>query len=546
MVSVEVIQGPDKGRAYPVPGTEAVIGRQSENLPLTDGTVSRQHARLSQRDSNWYIEDLGSVNGTYLNGVRVNRPVRLHLGDQIRCGTTLLVFGTGGVGNVAPPLDINENGQFIEAAIMATLPANDDSVIIPTPEAGAAAIDNLRILYNLTTTLSSIFNLDHLVRRTLEAVVEVVPADRGFILLVGPEGQLVPKASVDRTEARNGRAPADNMPISRTIINEVMAKHIGVISSNAMRDKRFSSGKSVHDYGIRSALCVPIKGRSKILGVIHLDSSMADRTYSTEQLRLLTAIGLQTGLAIENVRLYEAAVRGERLAAMGETVAVLSHHIKNILQALGGGVDVVEMALQKNDLGRVKSSWPLVRRSLDRVNAVILNMLAFSKPRQPLLETINVNHIVQECMDLIGPQADERGVAIINDLGDLPPIPADAAGLNQAVMNLLANAIDAVKDKTGAITVSTEFDPLLRNVILKVVDNGIGIEPDQLPHIFEPFHSSKGQKGTGLGLAVTKKVVEEHGGRIAVQSSPNAGTTFTVTLAMHPGALRSSAETLSS
>ena len=85
MVSVEVIQGPDKGRAYPVPGTEAVIGRQSESLPLSDGTVSRQHARLSQRESAWYIEDLGSVNGTYLNEKRLkaNHAAEMVIGDVV-------------------------------------------------------------------------------------------------------------------------------------------------------------------------------------------------------------------------------------------------------------------------------------------------------------------------------------------------------------------------------------------------------------------------------------------------------------------------------
>ena len=132
-------------------------------------------------------------------------------------------------------------------------------------------------------------------------------------------------------------SPDKRIPISRTIINEVIARQVGVLSSNAMSDKRFTSGKSVHDYGIRSAICVPIKGREKILGVIHVDCSVSDQTYSTEQLRLLTAIGYQTGLAVENVWLYESAVQSERLAATGETVAFLSHHIKNILQAMVGG-----------------------------------------------------------------------------------------------------------------------------------------------------------------------------------------------------------------
>jgi hypothetical protein len=137
--------------------------------------------------------------------------------------------------------------------------------------------------------------------------------------------------------------PQDQVPVSRTIINEVVTKQVGVLSSNAMSDKRFTSGKSVHNFGIRSAVCVPIKGRERILGVIHVDSSVSENTYTTEQLRLLTAIGYQAGLAIDNVVLHEAAVQSERLAAVGETAAFLSHHVKNLLQALQGGIDLVEV-----------------------------------------------------------------------------------------------------------------------------------------------------------------------------------------------------------
>ena len=536
MPSIEVIQGPDKGRTFEITGNEALIGRQSETAPLNDGTVSRLHARLSQRGKAWVIEDIGSVNGTFLNGTRVTKATRIHQGDQIRCGTTLLVYGGAPAG--APPLDIDTNGNFLDASIMATVPANDDSVIIPTPEAGAEAIDTLRVLYNLTSEIGSIFNVDQLAARTLDVIFDTVHADRGFVLSFGEDGELI-------TLASRGREGADSrqIPISRTIINEVASKQVGVLSSNAMRDKRFSSGKSVHDYGIRSAICVPIKGREKTLGVIHVDSSVSEVTYSTEQLRLLTAVGYQTGLAIENVRLYEAAIKSERLAAVGETLAALSHHIKNILQGLGGGTDVVERALDQGDLERARKSWPIVRRSYDRINGVILNMLAYSKPRQTILEPVAVNHVVEECVALVTPQADEKAVAIITDLPDVPILSADPGGLHQAVLNLLNNALDAVAPQTGAISVSTGYDSLQREIAIRVADNGVGIPPSERDRIFEAFHTTKGQKGTGLGLAVAKKVVRDHGGRITVDSTPGHGATFTIVLPLHQPAPKTAADT---
>jgi GAF domain-containing protein len=186
----------------------------------------------------------------------------------------------------------------------------------------------------------------------MDLVFEHVKADRGIMLMVDDKtGELVPQVvrTRDEPDVKESKE-SQKIHASRTIINHVMASGEGVLSSNAMADKLFSKSKSVHDMGIRSALCVPIKSRrldarggDEIVGVIYIDSSVKNYTYSTDQLRLLTAIGLQAGMAIQNAKLYQQGLAAERLAAIGETTAALSHSIKNILQALRGGADVVVM-----------------------------------------------------------------------------------------------------------------------------------------------------------------------------------------------------------
>jgi signal transduction histidine kinase len=523
VASIQVIQGPDKGRSYELTDRQQLIGRLETDVELSDGTISRKHARIAAENGAWTLEDLGSANGTFLNGQRLKSRAELHRGDQIRCGNTLLVFGGDRPGQ--GQVDVDEEGNLVDAAIVATVPSNEDSVVIPTPEAGAEAIGTLRILYDLISEISAIFNVDQLLERVLDKVFDVLKPDRGYVLLIDEAGKLTLKCSRTGDGAEDGRAP-----ISRTIINEIISNEVGVLSSNAMADKRFAAGKSVHNFGIRSTICAPIKGRERVLGVIHVDSSVSDKTYSTEQLRLLTAIGYQAGLAIENVRLHESAVQSERLAAVGETVAFLSHHIKNLLQALSAGIDVVEMGLAKDNLDRAKNAWPLVERNLGRINDLILNMLQFSKTREPLLEHVNVNFVLTECMDLLTPKADERDVAIMNELDDVPPIAADSSGLHQAFLNLMHNALDAVGDATGVLTVRSRYDSASRCVIVQVIDNGSGIEPGELERIFTPFWSNKGQKGTGLGLAVAQKVIREHRGEIDLDSTPGEGTIFTITL----------------
>ena len=528
MASLLVIRGPDKGQTYKLTEGENVIGRQSEQVELNDGTISRVHARIVYANRRWFLEDLGSANGTWLNSAKIAKSTALKRDDRIRVGSSVLSFQPARqkLGKTLPALDVDEQGRLVDAAIVATIPSTEDSIVIPTPEAGARAIDNLKVLYQLIAEAGTLLNIDDLLQHTLDRVVQVLKADRGYVMLVNDQGRLAVKAS--HLPVKKGKD--HKAPISRTIINTVVTQQVGVLCTNAMTDKRFAAGKSVHELGIRSAICVPIKGRDRILGIIHIDCNVSEQTYSTEQLRLMTAIGVQTGLAVENVRLHHEAVQRERLAAVGETTAFLSHHIKNILQALSAGIDIVELGLTRQDLARARSAWPIVQRNIARINELILNMLTFSKNRQPLLEFVDINGVLGECVELGTPRADERSVALLSDLGELPVIPADTAGLHQAFLNLINNAMDAVSDNTGIVTVTSRYDAPSQNVIVCVVDNGSGIPAHQLERIFNPFFSGKGQKGTGLGLAVAKKIFQEHHGRIDVSSKVSQGTTFTITL----------------
>ena len=531
MPSLQILQGPDKGHTFQVTHTPALIGRNSPDLPLTDNTVSRRHAQLIKRNTRWSINDLNSANGTYVNGVKVSSPLELKQGDQIRCGTTLIVFdgapASGIPGEPAGSLHIDADGNIIESSIMQTVPSMEDSVILAGPET-SSAIGNLRLLYDLSAAVSSIFDQKQLLEKIMDIIFAALPADRGFILLYEDHDhqELHPQVVRYRSDEHTGQ-----IAVSWSIVNHVLKNNEGVISSNAMRDPRFAKGKSVHDYGIRSALCVPIKAREQTLGVLYVDTTVATHTYAAEQLRLLTAIGLHTGLAIENARLYQAGVKAERLAAAGETVAYLSHGIKNILQSLQSAGDTVQLGLQRGRLNTAKKGWSILQRNLTKIQNLVLNMLAFSKIRKPSLEMTQLNQLVSETIEMTTGQADEKHVALLADLDEnLPSIPLDPDGIQQILLNLVLNALDTVLPGTGIITIKTAYDHEKQCVTLAVSDNGLGIDPDQLNQIFNAFTSNKGQGGTGLGLAVVRKIVEEHSGHVDVASRPGEDTTFTIQL----------------
>jgi len=564
VLTLIVLQGPDKGRRFELPDAPAVVGRESRQLPLSDNAVSRRHCELLPDGGEWIIRDLGSANGTYINGIRVAGPHPLKAGDQIRVGRTLMVFGAQpGVsrtssGNVK--LAGEESGM--DSAIMATIPSSEDSMVLAVPEPAAAAMSNLRILYRLGATLGSNFDVDQVLEVVMDLVFEHVKADKGIAFLLDPQKEeLIPKIVRQREEAEARKAEDALIPVegggaekihaSRTIINHVLKTGEGVLSSNAMADRRFSKGKSVQNLGIRSALCVPIKARrmdgkagEEILGVIYVDSSVRNYTYAPDQLRLLTAIGLQAGLAIQNAKLYKAALQGERMAAVGETTAALSHSIKNILQALRGGADVVEMGLKAGNLQQIGKGWGIVDRNLEKIYNLTMNLLAYSRPREPRLEQVNPRRIIDDCVELIASPASEKGVMVVADVADdVPAAPMDPDGIHQVLMNLLSNALDAVESGNGLVRVVCRYDPQDRQILIDVIDNGTGIPPSMMKHMFELFHSTKGNRGTGLGLAVARKIVEEHEGSISVQSKPGEGTTFTVRLPVYHANLQDPSHT---
>lgn len=536
MATLLVLQGPDKGRTFRTLNESAILGRQADQIPLTDRTVSRQHAELCPDNGSWILRDLKSANGTYVNGIRVREPVRLKHGDQIKIGTTLIVYsGDQSVSGMRPPvardmIDLDVSSANMDSAILASV-GTEDSVIIAGPEIHQAA-RAWKVMSELTAAIGAIIDPDQLLERVMDVIIEELPVDRGFILLYdNTGGELIPKV-VRYRQALPSRT--QKITTSRRIIQHVVERREAVLCTNAMTDRRFSSDAgqdSIHDFGLHSVLCAPIMARDLLMGVIHIDSAAASHTYTQEQLRLMNVIGQVTGMAIQNARLVQQQMQTARLAATGETVAYLSHYIKNILQGIQSGADLVDGGLTKQNLGGVRQGWGIVQRNLDRILQLTMNMLAFSKRREPKLAPNNLNRIIADAVSLVQKKADERQVMLLTDLEEpFPPMPLDAAGIHQATLNIISNAIDAVKPGTGVVNVRSHFSPEEGIADIVVTDNGSGIEREKIEEIFEPFKSGKGQGGTGLGLAVARKIIREHHGRIVVDSAVNEGTTFRIRL----------------
>jgi signal transduction histidine kinase len=195
------------------------------------------------------------------------------------------------------------------------------------------------------------------------------------------------------------------------------------------------------------------------------------------------------------------------------------------------------MGLKKDDLKIARGGWGILKRNLDRIMNLSLNMLAYSRQRTLEVELTKVGPLLEECAELLHDLCQARQVALLVDADpEMPPIPMDPHLMHQALMNLMTNAVDAVEPKRGAVTVRASYHPASRHhgsrpeAAISIIDNGPGIPPDKHEVIFEPFFTTKGLRGTGLGLAVTRRIVEEHGGRIVIESDTGKGSVFKVIL----------------
>lgn len=536
--TLNVLQGPNKGQRFETPVEAVILGRTSGQIQLNDHAISRRHAEIRPVNGHWILEDLGSSNGTFVNGQRIHEPTRLNHGDQIKIGGSLLVFSgeDAGEGFNTPLLardqvDLELAGAGFDSSILSSVSASDESLILAAPEA-ADAVHAWNMVCRIAEMIGEVLTVDDLLRQVADMIFDHFSVDRLLVLTQDSDsGEMVPQVIRDRTS--NGSNPGA-MSASRTIVRRVLETREGVLCANAMTDERFpdkTKDGSIFRLELRSVICVPIGTHDEVLGVIHLDSSMSHHVYTHEQLRLITAIGRMTGMAIENIRLLRERMKTERLAAIGETAAYLSHHIRNILQGLRSGSDVLEQGLKRNNIASVAIAWPMIQRNLDRIFQLTTNMLTFSKDRRPNIEMAQLNTVIRDAVNLMQGPADAKSVMLLTDLpDDLPAVPIDVEGMHLVIVNLVSNAVAAVPQEHGRIVVGAAYHELDGEVVLSVEDNGPGIPPERRDAVFEAFNSTKGHGGTGLGLAAAKKVVAEMGGRIKIAGSPDRGTIFKVHL----------------
>lgn len=543
MPSLFVIQGRDQGKRFELGQGPASVGRDAANtIQLHDTEVSRHHAEFRREGEVVHVVDLNSSNGTFINSQQVTQQ-ELRSGDRVQVGKTLMIFTAtedhqvqdpnGAIDIVTSPLEAG--GSRIVKSVSQEQSSRMFHLADPAADPWLArARSNLQVMYRTALAVSHTLDIDQLLARIMELIFEWVEADRGVVMLVSQEtGELEPAVR----RYRKDEASTERMEISRTILDYVQTKNEGVLTSDARDDDRWEPGGSIVRMGVREAICVPMQGRYGVVGVIYIDTytppgrilhAGAANRFSEDHLKLMVAIGHQAALAVEDTSYYSAMVQAERLAAMGQTIAMLSHHIKNILQGIRGGSYLIEEGLKSDTPDVVRKGWTIVEKNQEKISNLVMDMLSFSKEREPEMVAATLNDVVSDVVELMQSRAHDLGVTLEWEPADtIPQLMFDPEALHRAILNVVTNAIDASGDvESPLVKVTTGMSPDEKYTFVAVEDNGEGIAEDDVNRIFSVFESRKGARGTGLGLPVSQKILQEHNGDIQVTSQLGVGSRF--------------------
>src|SRR6266581_7729813 len=405
--------------------------------------------------------------------------------------------------------------------------------------------DVAEVLARLARELTSTLEVEPIAKLLARGAADLVNARAAGVFLLEPE------AGALRALATHG-ADADIMQelvfkAGEGAVGRAVAERRIVTSADILTDPAIQLSAWVRERirasGYRAVIGVPLVTHERVIGALGLGADPGS-TFSREELQTLEALADQAALAFENARLYASArdslvrlretqaqlVQAAKMSALGQLVSGVAHELNNPLSVIIG---YSQLLLAREVPAPLRRPVELMASQADRMAKIVKNLLLFARQRPAERTTVNINEVLEQTLALRLNQLTVSGIAVEKKLArGLPSVMADPHQLEQVFLNLLLNAEQAMLEgKTGGrIILNTTVSRDGRMVHAEVIDDGPGIPQEALPHVFEPFFSTKPVgSGTGLGLSVSYGIVEEHGGHLVVESRP-ARTVFRLEL----------------
>lgn len=293
-------------------------------------------------------------------------------------------------------------------------------------------------------------------------------------------------------------------------------------------------------------ILTPLRKAETTIGIIALTKAAGDKDLSQEDLKLLAILGIQTAISLENLTLLiqtkksykelrslqDQLIGLEKMATQGKLSAEIGHELNNFLTVIMGNFQILSMKVKKGESDSLNKQLDTIATSLEKVKRFAQGLLDFSSLKAEKVEC-DINDVIEKTLTFIKPQNTFKNISFLSDLrSDLPHLVVDPGQIQQVLYNLLNNAADAMgkrKGEGGTVTVRTDYHDTKRLVEILVGDTGKGMSNEELKTIFDAGFTTK-QSGHGMGLSICKKIIDNHGGTISVESELNKGTTFRIKL----------------
>jgi signal transduction histidine kinase/pSer/pThr/pTyr-binding forkhead associated (FHA) protein len=568
--SLRAITGDLQGQVFSV-DVEIVIGRSTTcGIFVPDRRISREHARVYFDGERLFVEDLESHNGVYVNGQRVAK-AELFNGDLLRMGMSQ--FSVSG---------LNRSDSGLVQVVHDTRPLQPRVVrpveSVPTDLGGFVADDyfaamgmvdtdryltadrvqqllqrtrNFAILHEISKALQRYTDLRETMPPLLDLLLQVVRGDRAAIVLLDEDGNLAPK-TVRYRDRTTPPGDTGTLRISKTVADYVLTQRCAIITADASADERFSSSDSVLLANIRSLMVVPILVSNRLLGLIEVENNKNINGFDDNDLHLLTVVASMLGVGLDHLDATQARERAmaqlqatheqllatqerlvvsERMGLLGRLASGIAHEVKNHLSPFMLADMIASKYPQDQE---IQEAAELMLEAQQRILGLVDEIRSFAAggARQVNIAPHDLVDVIDGVLRFVRCDRAVKLADIQFAFQDRPLVFMDAQRIRQVLINLIRNAADALPPNGGRIDIRvwTEGD----NVAVEVADNGRGIASELADKVFEPFFSTKGEKGLGLGLDISRQIVQAHSGALTFESVTGVGTTFKMAIPLVP------------
>ncbi len=550
MDKVYVIDGPKKGESFALNKKSMTVGRAPDNdICISEIGISRNHAVLLKRGKKWYVTDTSSFQGVFVDGIQIPRGQEVEINEDstLVLGNTIIAFED------KPASEELTTAQTIESPITFF----DKSRGLSVKDSTRNYIRSLELLIRVSNILAQSLDIDEVLNEVVDQILTLLKRiDRGAILLLNPETRKL-EVVVSKIRTGDGVIPSSKINFSKSIVKRAFKEGKPITMSDTSHEDRGNLSESIEIMNIRSVMCMPLKYKSKVIGIVYVDSLGLPDGFRSDDLDLLRGLSNTAAIAIQNARLYETMkkelterkqaekqlenacaelqetrgmlVKSEKLAALGRLTTGIANEILNPVKIMSMRLQLMKQTTDLSD--EMQYTLDIFQNQLKRVADIMDTLGHFSRVKKEDVTRDNFNKVIRDALKICAPRLKEKKIKTdLNFHDKLPLLEVVRERVQKAITNIVTNAVDAMEgagNKCLSITTKPAGDG--ERVLLSIADTGPGIKEKDVGKVFDPFFTTKDPgQSTGLGLFVSQSIIEEHGGRIWMEPAEKAGTIFFV------------------